>query len=72
MTRGSKEFKRRLRKMQKHVEALREISQGTEEHESLDVIQGGLNDLEQFMEDRERIPHGAGAGAPSGQGGVAG
>lgn len=56
MTRGSKEFKRRLRKMQKHVEALREIASGTEEHESLDQIQGSLNDLEQFSEARSQPP----------------
>lgn len=46
MSREEKEFKRRLKKMQKHVEALREISDGMEEDRSLDTIQGKLNELE--------------------------
>ncbi len=53
MTRESKEFKRRLNKMQKHVEALRPIAGNGEPQVALDEIQEALNDLEGHREARE-------------------
>lgn len=59
MTKESKEFKRRLKKMQKHIEALRGISEQGEAHNALDQIQEGLNDLEGHREEQERAQAGA-------------
>lgn len=45
-TKQAKEWNRRLKKMQKHVDALREIDNVKGDDKNLDDIQEALNDME--------------------------
>lgn len=61
MTRESKEFTRRIKKMEKHVTALRPLVGSERQQNVLDEIQGGLTTLRESQRPTE-LPNTPGLG----------